>query len=69
MNSGLPKRLRFAAAVEITPPRVVVFAIEIESPDRRQGLSSTVTAALPDLLQKLLECLTPRLRGTLIEPK
>lgn len=47
--------LRLAAILGIVPPRVIVFAMEIESIEPLSGLSSAVTDAMPRMVQCLLE--------------
>jgi hydrogenase maturation protease len=47
--------LRLAAALGTAPPRVVVFGIEVERIDPQPGLSRSVTAAVPELVRRLVE--------------
>lgn len=49
--------LRLAAALEIVPSHIVVFAVEVESLDLQPGLSPAVKAAVPELVQRLVELL------------
>jgi hydrogenase maturation protease len=47
--------LRLAAALQIAPPRVVVFGIEVDNVDPQPGLSPFVIAAVPELVRRLVE--------------
>ncbi len=47
--------LRLAGALGLLPPRVVVFGIEIERLDPHQGLSTSVTAAVPALVRRIVD--------------
>jgi hydrogenase maturation protease len=47
--------LELAATLEILPMRVIVFGVEVLSTDIAVGLSGVVTAAIPALMDRILE--------------
>lgn len=51
---GLATALQLADAINRLPPRVVVFAIEGESGEPGAGLSASVAAALPELVDRVV---------------
>ena len=46
--------LRLATVLGIAPPRVIVFGIEAQTIDPQGGLSQPVLAAVPELVERLL---------------
>jgi hydrogenase maturation protease len=62
--------LRLAAALGIAPPRVVVFGMEAQSIAPGQGLSDAVTAAIPELVRRVIEeaAADPVVEGDAYEP-
>jgi hydrogenase maturation protease len=59
--------LRLAAALGIAPSRAVVFGVEVQSTDPQPGLSPSVAAAVPDLVQRLADELNTG-AGRLLSP-
>jgi hydrogenase maturation protease len=49
--------LRLAATLDLLPPQVLILAVARECFSSQPGLSSTVAAAVPDLVEKLLSVL------------
>jgi hydrogenase maturation protease len=47
--------LRLAEALGIAPPQIVVFGIEVENLDPQAGPSQSVRAAVPELVQRLVQ--------------
>ncbi len=54
-NLSSASALRLAAALGILPPRVIVFGIEVESLGTTVGLSARVTAAVPDVVRRIVD--------------
>ncbi len=54
---GPAEALQLATALEIAPPCVVVFGIEVENVGLQHGLSPAVAAAIPELVRRILASL------------
>jgi hydrogenase maturation protease len=60
---GLVTALDLAAALGRLPPRVVMFAVEGETAGPEEGLSRSVTAALPGIVEQVTAELSPGADG------